>query len=126
MTTPVIKDGHIYGIGGMGELMCVNADTGQKLWESKEVLGEDKAFCGTAFIIEEGDHYVLFNDHGDLILADLTPKGYKEISRAHLLDPTQEAMKRNVVWSHPAFAHKCVFARNDKEIICVSLAAAKE
>jgi outer membrane protein assembly factor BamB len=126
MTTPVIKNGHIYGIGGMGELMCVKADTGEKLWESKGVLGEDKAFCGTAFIIEYGDHYVLFNDHGDLILADLTPKGYKEISRAHLLEPTHEAMKRTVVWSHPAFARKCVFARNDKEIICVSLAAGKE
>jgi hypothetical protein len=27
-----------------------------------------------------------------------------------------------VVWSHPAFAGKCVFVRNDKEIICVSMA----
>jgi outer membrane protein assembly factor BamB len=125
-TTPAVKDGHIYGVSGMGELLCVKADTGEKVWESKEVLHEDKAFCGTAFIIEQGDHYVLFNDHGDLILADLTPKGYKEISRAHVLEPTQEAMNRSVVWSHPAFARKCVFARNDKEIICVSLAAGKE
>jgi hypothetical protein len=30
---------------------------------------------------------------------------------------------RNVVWSHPAYADKCVFARNDKEIVCASLAA---
>jgi outer membrane protein assembly factor BamB len=126
MTTPVIKDGYIYGIGGAGELMCVKADTGEKVWESKEVLGEDKAFCGTAFIVEQGDHFVLFSDHGDLILADLTPKGYKETSRAHLLKPTHEAMGRTVVWSHPAFARKCVFARNDEEIICVSLAAGKE
>ena len=29
----------------------------------------------------------------------------------------------NVVWSHPAFANRSVYARNDKEIICVSLAA---
>ena len=28
---------------------------------------------------------------------------------------------RDVVWSHPAFADRCVFARNDKEIVCVSL-----
>jgi hypothetical protein len=28
-----------------------------------------------------------------------------------------------VVWSHPAFAHRCVFARNDKELVCVDLAA---
>ena len=60
---------------------------------------------------------------GDLILAELSPKGYREISRAHLLEPTHAARGRDVVWSHPAFAHRCVFARNDKEIICVSLAA---
>jgi hypothetical protein len=29
-----------------------------------------------------------------------------------------------VVWSHPAFANRCVYARNDKELVCVSLAVA--
>ena len=55
-------------------------------------------------------------------IAKLSPKGYEEIDRAKLLDPTNEAFKRPVVWSHPAFADKCVFARNDKEIVCYSLA----
>ena len=32
-------------------------------------------------------------------------------------------MGRPVVWSHPAFARKCVFARNDKKLVCISLAA---
>ena len=64
----------------------------------------------------------MFNDHGDLIIARLTPKGYEQIDRAHLLEPTQTARGREVVWSHPAFANRCVYARNDKEIICVSLA----
>jgi len=126
MGTPALKDGYLYGLGGMGELQCVKADTGEKQWESKKVLGEDKAFCGTAFLIQKGDQFILFNDHGDLILAELTPKEYKEISRAHLLDPTQKGFERDVVWSHPAFARRCVFARNDKEIICVSLAAGKK
>jgi hypothetical protein len=30
-----------------------------------------------------------------------------------------------VVWSHPAFANRCVDARNDQEIVGVNLAAAK-
>ena len=29
---------------------------------------------------------------------------------------------RDVVWCHPAFANKCVYARNYKELICASLA----
>jgi len=28
-----------------------------------------------------------------------------------------------VCWSHPAFAYRCVFARNDREVVCASLAA---
>jgi outer membrane protein assembly factor BamB len=57
-----------------------------------------------------------------LILAKLTPKKYEELGRAKLIEPTGTTWGRNVVWSHPAFADKCVFARNDKEIVCVSLA----
>ena len=56
------------------------------------------------------------------MIAKLSPKAYEEVSRAKLLEPTNEAFGRPVVWSHPAFADKCVFARNDKEIVCVSLA----
>jgi outer membrane protein assembly factor BamB len=126
MATPFLKDGCVYGIDGMGALQCYKADSGEKLWETKKVLGEDKAFCGTAFLVQKGDQFILFSDHGDLILAELSPKEYKEISRAHLLEPTQKGFDRDVVWSHPAFARQCVFARNDKEIICVSLAAEKK
>ena len=43
--------------------------------------------------------------------------------RAHVIEPDHEARGRKVVWSHPAFARRCVFIRNDKEILCVSLAA---
>jgi hypothetical protein len=31
-----------------------------------------------------------------------------------------------VVWSHPAFARRCLFARNDKELVCVDLRAPEE
>jgi hypothetical protein len=52
----------------------------------------------------------------------LSPKGYEEIDRAHLIEPTGNA-GRPVVWSHPAYANKSVYVRNDKEIVCYSLAA---
>jgi hypothetical protein len=75
-----------------------------------------------AFLIKNGTRFFLYNEKGDLIIARLTPAGYQEISRAHLLDPTNSDPGRAVVWSHPGFANRCVYARNDKEIICVSLA----
>jgi hypothetical protein len=39
-----------------------------------------------------------------------------------MLEPTAAVFGRKVVWSHPAFASRCVFGRNDKEIVCASLA----
>ena len=85
--------------------------------------GSKKTDCGTAFLIPQGDRFVLFNDSGDLILANLAPKGYAEIDRARIVDPVELSRGRQVVWAHPAFANRCVFARNNKELVCVSMAA---
>jgi len=68
------------------------------------------------------DRFFLHNEQGELLIAKLTPAGYQEISRAKLVEPTQPIQRRMTVWSHPAFAMKSVFARNDKEIVRVSLA----
>jgi outer membrane protein assembly factor BamB len=124
MASPALQDGYLYGVGLAGELRCQKADTGEQLWQTYAPVAGEKADCGTAFIVPQGKRFVLFNDQGDLILADLSPKGYREIDRARILEPTLEARGRKVVWSHPAFAGRCVFARNDKELVCVSLAAA--
>jgi outer membrane protein assembly factor BamB len=123
MSSPLLKDGYIYGICVNGELRCLKADTGQRLWETYAATGERKAVCTTAFLVAQGERAFLFNEMGDLILAELTPAGYKELDRAHILEPVQVSRGRHVVWSHPAFARRCVFARNDEEIVCVSLAA---
>ena len=79
---------------------------------------------GNAFIVQLGegsDRYILFNEQGDLLIARLTPQKYEENSRAHVLEPTNTMAGRKVVWSHPAFAQGCVFARNDSELVCVSM-----
>jgi outer membrane protein assembly factor BamB len=125
MSTPFIKDGYIYGVCSYGELRCLKADTGERVWMSLKATGDKEKpeeRWANAFLIPQGDRVFLFNEKGDLIIARLTPKGYEEISRAHILEPTGLGAGRPVVWSHPAFAHKCMFARNDKEIVCVSLA----
>ena len=56
------------------------------------------------------------------MIAKLTPQGYEELSRAHLLKPTNNAFGRAVVWCAPAYATKSIIVRNDAEIVRVSLA----
>lgn len=125
-STPFLENGMIYGTDcNSGHLRCVRLATGERLWETLAPTagGEQRAPHGTAFIVKHEDRFILFAETGDLIMAKLSPEGYEEISRAKLLEPTGGAFGRKVVWSHPAFANRCVFARNDQEIVCVSLAA---
>lgn len=127
MPTPIFQDGHIYGICSYGELRCLKADTGERVWESLQLTGSKKGPAdrwNNAFLVPQGDRYLFFTEKGDLVTGKLSPKGYEETSRQHILDPDNKmARGRLVVWSHPAFANKCVYARNDREIVCVSLAA---
>lgn len=124
-STPIIDSGTIYGNDcQVGNLRAVELSTGKRLWETFEPTtgGERRASHGTVFLTKNADRYFLFSETGDLIIARLTPQAYEEISRAHILEPTGEGMGRPVVWTHPAYASKCAFVRNDKEIVCVSLA----
>ncbi|QDU91323.1 outer membrane biogenesis protein BamB [Pirellulimonas nuda] len=124
-STPYIDGDTIYGVDmQQSALIAVDLESGQRLWQEREpVMGDQRGRHGTAFLVRRGDQTVLFNELGDLIFATLTRDGYTEHGRTHLLEPTGEAFGRPVVWSHPAFAQKCVFARNDKEIVCVDLSA---
>lgn len=127
-STPLIDGDMIYGTCcNSGALRGVDLATGARVWETLKATqgGERGMSHGTAFIVKQGDRFILFNEKGDLILARLSRAGYEEISRFHVLEPTGECFGRSVVWSHPAFAEKCAFVRNDKELVCVSLAAEK-
>jgi outer membrane protein assembly factor BamB len=130
MVTPYMKDGYVYGVCSYGELRCLEANTGKRLWMTrKPTTGGKEVRWGNAFLVPQADRCFLFNELGDLIIARLTPQGYTEVSRARILEPTTkipafQGPPRMVVWSYPAFANRCVFARNDNEIVCVSLAAA--
>jgi len=128
MATPFIKDGYIYGVCSYGELRCLKADTGERVWETrKATVGtatEEGAPTrwGNAFLIENEDRFFIFNERGWLINAKLTPKGYEEISRTYIIVPSNKMAGRPVVWSHPAFANKKMYVRNDAELVCVDLA----
>ncbi len=124
INTPVIDGDYIYGICSYGQFRCLNLKTGERVWETMEVTKE-KARWASGFIVRQGDRYFINNDRGELIIAKLSPQGYQEISRTSLIKPTSNSGNRRelgaVNWSHPAYANRHIIARNDEEIISVSL-----
>jgi outer membrane protein assembly factor BamB len=124
INTPVIDGDYIYGICSYGQFRCLSLKTGERVWETMAVTKE-KARWASGFIVRHGDRYFINNDRGELIIAKLSPEGYQEISRAQLIKPTSNPGNRRelgvVNWSHPAYSNRHVIARNDEEIISVSL-----
>ena len=124
--TPIIDGDYIYGFGSYGQLRCLVAATGERVWETQEATGE-RARWTSAFMVRHEDRVFINNDHGDLIIARLSPEGYEEVSRTSLIAPTSRPGNRRkltyVNWSHPAYANQHIYARNDEEIISASLAA---
>ncbi|MDA1142371.1 MAG: PQQ-like beta-propeller repeat protein [Planctomycetota bacterium] len=123
ISTPIIIGDAIYGVDSYGEFRCLDFKTGDRIWEDQTATR--KARWSNIHFVRNGDKVWMFNETGDLIIGELTRKGFNEISRSHLIEPTLDQLRQRggVCWSHPAFAYRHVFARNDKELVCAGLVA---
>jgi outer membrane protein assembly factor BamB len=121
--TPYLEGDYVYGVDSYGELRCLDALSGDRIWESLQAT--PKSRWSTIHMVRNGSRIWMFNERGELIIARLSPSGYEELSRAKLIEPTrvQLPQRGGVCWSHPAYANRHVFARNDEELVCASLAS---
>jgi len=126
ISTPVIHDGYVYGLDNDGQLRCLEASTGRLIWKTDALLKEH-AMYGTAFFVRQGERFFINNDRGELVMAALSPKGFTELGRTKLVEPTHPYVRRrqspHVLWSHAAYANKHIVIRNDQEIVRYSLAS---
>ncbi len=122
ISTPVILGDYIYGVDSYGELRCLDLLTGDRVWESLEAV--PKARWSNIHLVRHEDRIWMFNERGELIISRLSPEGFHQISRAKIIEPTDGQLdQRDVCWTHPAFAHKRLYVRNDRELICIDLSA---
>ncbi len=121
--TPIFRDGYLYGVDSYGQLRCLDAADGRRLWEDKTATNQER--WGTIHMVEQGNRVWLFNELGELIIAELSPSGFKPLSRSKLIEPTLPQLSRRggrgVCWSHPAFANRHIFARNDEKLVAARL-----
>jgi outer membrane protein assembly factor BamB len=122
ISTSVVDGDYVYGVDSYGQLRCLDARTGDRLWENLTAV--PTARWATIHMVRNGRLTWMFNERGELLIGTLSPQGFREVSRAKLIEPTTEQLgqRGGVCWSHPAYAYKHVFARNDREVVCASLA----
>lgn len=121
ISTPVFTSNAIFGCDSHGELRCLDPNTGDRLWTDQTATPPGR--WSNIHFVRNGTLYWLFNEKGELIIAELSRKGFRELDRAAIIAPTTAQLSRRggVTWAHPAFADRAVFVRNDEEIVCVSL-----
>lgn len=121
ISTPIIQGDYIYGVDSYGELRCLELLTGDRVWESLDAV--PKARWSNIHMVRNEDKIWMFNERGELIICKLSSDGFHEISRTKIIEPTEGQLGRRggVCWSHPAFANKRIYVRNDRELLCIDL-----
>jgi outer membrane protein assembly factor BamB len=144
-STPIYRDGHLYGFSGRheqeGELRCLDVATGNVVWQTKgydgdvEKLGLDTGtgqildratgkaipfpFFGRGSLTQVGNRFLVLGERGTLALAELSPKGYHELWRASFKDIEYP------VWPSPVVVGKRVYLRDENTLMCVDLSPQK-
>ncbi len=103
-STPVVKDGYLYGLFGFKQygdapLMCIDIRTGQEKW-SKEGFGPGN-------VILAGDRLIVLSDKGEIVLIEASPQAYRELARADVL--------RGKCWSSPALSEGTLYVRSSEQ-----------
>lgn len=121
ISTAFIKGDFVYGVDSYGQLRCLSLNNGDRVWEDLTVL--NKGRWATAFFVQNNDRTWIFTEQGELIIANFTPEGFERISSTKIIEPTTFLPRRNdnILWSHPAYANKHIFVRNDRELVAVDL-----
>ena len=119
-STPLFKDGFVYSPRSGGLFVCLEAETGRERWQTNAVTALRQG--AAVHLTPNGSSLFLFTDRGDLLRAELTPAGFREIGRTHLIEPTSPLFGEKFVWSAPAFANRNLYVRNDLELRCYSFA----
>lgn len=107
-STPVVKDGYLYGMFsfkeyGAGPLACVDIKTGKDMWK-------EPGF-GPGQVILAGDNVIALSDKGEVVVVEAKSDKYNELKRDDVLD--------GKVWSYPVLAYNHLFARSTKEGVCL-------
>jgi outer membrane protein assembly factor BamB len=102
--TSVFYEGYLYGFS-VARLRCLDIATGQPKW--------DRADLGKGTLLVADHHLIILTEAGDLVLAEATPKGYREKSRCKPLE--------GVCLSAPVFSGGRLFIRSEQMIVALDL-----
>ena len=109
ITTPVLVDGHLYGLGTSrgrnSEFVCINHKTGKVAWSQE-------GFSDYVSVIGIGKRLLLHCSDGSLVLIEATSEKYKEVGRL-------KASGRS--WNFPVYSGGILYVKDDAKLAALKL-----
>lgn len=108
INSPAPWEGRIYGIDNNagGNLVCLDAGTGEELWEERSVKG--------GALIASDARLIVLMEKGDLVIVDASTPKFQELARAKVLE--------HRCWVQPTLADGLLYLRNNEgDLVCLQL-----
>jgi outer membrane protein assembly factor BamB len=112
---PVLYKGHVYGISGeaghRGPMACIEFETGKVKWTEKGVS------IGGGMLVA-GGKLLFTKPEGELVVAEASPDGYKELAKAKVLEKP--------AWTMPVLLDGRIYCRsNGGGLVCLDVRASR-
>lgn len=106
--TPVFYKGHLYGIHGRQEsgtqIRCIDPNKGELLWTTRTM--------SPGLLLIADNKLVTLLESGELLIAEATTKGFKELARRQILGSGR---------SYPAISNSVLYARDNSNLVAIKL-----
>lgn len=114
-SSPVLLNGHLYGLGPRKNLICVEVATGKQKWAQEGYIQTSADKAHAAFL-GMGSNILCLTDSGQLVLFRADPEKFQELGTLQVA---------GLNWCNPAYADGKLYLRDGVkgagDLICVDL-----
>src|SRR6202022_4124234 len=103
---------HVYGYSESKGWVCQDFKSGKNVWAEKRKLGRGSLTAA------EGKLYCFGEDDGIVVLADASPKAWKEDGRFEIPQKTKLLKPSGKIWTHPVIADGKLYLRDQDLLFC--------
>ncbi len=103
-STPVLRDGLLFGLSDSGNLFCINAKTGQTAWT--DATPRDKGGFGP--VLSAGSCLLALPSNSELIVFQPTDKQYSEVAKIKVAG--------SATYAHPVLAGNRIYIKDAESL----------
>lgn len=107
----ILHNGYVYGYSDGKGWVCQRFKDGSVAWRERR-LGKGSIVCA------DGRLYCYTENEGTCVLADASPRGWRERGRLNLPRQTSVDRKQGKIWTHPVVAEGKLFLRDQDLVFC--------